>query len=369
MRLTIVLGSGSSEPAGLPSTDRITKSVRSGEGVWRHTDGVYRRVPYQPTSPWNAPVKLLTSALFSEIEAYYRDKSSRTVDYEDCCYLAAQLSDAESGEFDNPAVQPLIEKLTDKEELRALTANGGDRRRLFDETVNYIRDVVWDMLSGRPTSVQHLNWLIDMVRDKSVESVDLVNLNHDRVLEQVLSCNLVSFCDGFGELVGAVRLWEPDRLEGARVRLIKLHGSIDWFLLPNKKIGIVGSHEAGLTTPIITRPLLLVGTFNKMTEYTTGIFADLHCHFHRCLHQTHFLVCCGYGFGDKGINRKLSEWINADRQKRLILVHAKPGEALDGGRPAIANNWRSWHKQKKLLFVKKWIQDVSWDQVKQALSC
>jgi hypothetical protein len=222
-----------------------------------------------------------------------------------------------------------------------------------------------------PKRVQHLKWLVDVVRDESVDSIDLVTLNHDTVLEQGFDCNSVTLCDGFGEPVDGVRFWEPDRLQRAGgVRLIKLHGSIDWFLFPNKRIGILGSSGRGPGTPItVPRPVLLVGTFNKMPEYTTGIFSDLHCHFHRCLQQTHFLVCCGYGFRDKGINRKLSEWINADRQKRLIFVHAEPSKTLDGGRPAIANNWQSWHKQKKLLFVEKWIQDVSWDEIKQALWC
>ena len=71
------------------------------------------------------------------------------------------------------------------------------------------------------------------------------------------------------------------------------------------------------------RPELLVGTFNKMHPYTASVFADLHCHFHKCLRQVNSLICCGYGFGDKGINTKLAEWINTDQSPFMPLVYAQ----------------------------------------------
>ena len=367
MRVTILLGSGSSLPAGLPSTDELTRKVRTGDGIMRHTDGVYRFSQDPAPSEWNARVLLLTNALFSEIAAYYSDRPTHPVNYENCCYVTTQLHDAESGEFDNPALMPLVEKLMKKRDLRALIANKDDRLRLFVETDHYIRDVVWGMLSRRPSSVQYLGWLVDMVRDISVESTDVVTLNHDTVLEQAFSSNSVSFCDGFGEASNGVRYWEPDLLrEPDRVRLLKLHGSIDWFFFrSNRKIGIPKDHDPFLTSP---RPELLVGTFNKMLEYTTGIFADLHCHLHSSLRQTNFLVCCGYGFGDKGINTKLSEWINGTPERRLVVIHPNPCELFGCSRGAIANHWQSWQDQRRLLCVEKWVEHVTWNEVKRALT-
>ena len=371
MRITLLLGSGCSLKAGMPSTNEITSKVRSGEGIMRHSDTVYHFMRNALPDKRNEQVLLLTNALFSEIESYYNERRSHPVNYENCCYLATQLRDAESGEFDNAAVQPLIERLTQKKELRTLMATREDRRSLFEETDNYIRDVVWGMLNRTPANVQHL-WLADMVRDKSFASIDLVTLNHDTVLEQAFTSNSVTFCDGFGEAVNGVRFWQADRLQDSnRIRLIKLHGSIDWFRFRAKNaIGIQEEHDssegriADLTDP---RPELLVGTFNKMLEYTTGIFADLHCHFHRCLRQTRLLVCCGYGFGDKGINTKLSEWINAGPDRRLVVVHADPDQLFCCSRGAIADHWPAWQRQGKLVLVKKWNEDVSLDEIKQAL--
>ena len=282
--------------------------------------------------------------------------------------MATQLHDAESGEFDNPAVKALIEKLSQNEQLCTLIADDKDRLHLFEETENYIRDVVWGMLKRRPATVQHLNWLVNMVHDESVQSINLVTLNNDTALEQVLSSSSVSFCDGFGEPVNRVRFWQPDLFQDAeRVRLVKLHGSIDWFFFrSDRNIGIPQNHDRWLTAP---RPELLIGTFNKMLEYTRGIFADLHCYFHRCLRQTQFLVCCGYGFGDKGINTKLSEWINADPDRRLVVIHANSHNLFERSRGAIANHWTRLKKEKKLRLIEKWIEEISWDEVKQALLC
>ena len=111
-----------------------------------------------------------------------------------------------------------------------------------------------------------------------------------------------------------------------------------------------------------------MGTFNKIVEYTTGVFADLHCHFHQCLRRTHLMVCCGYGFGDKGINTKLSEWISAESRNRLVVVHRDPDALFNCSRGAIANHCDEWRQQKKLTVVGKWIEEATWDEVKEALS-
>ena len=57
--------------------------------------------------------------------------------------------------------------------------------------------------------------------------------------------------------------------------------------------------------------MLLVGTFNKVSEYSQGIFRELHYRFRRTLHKADQLVVCGYSFGDKGINSEIIEWYYA----------------------------------------------------------
>jgi hypothetical protein len=302
--------------------------------------------------------------LSSEIGNYYG--ATRRVNYEDCCYVVAQLSDAESGEFDNPAVQPLVDKLSHGTELYSLFQSGENRLRLFRESKCYIQDVVWQMLAKQPTRVDYLSWLLDAVRDRNVESTDFLTLNHDVVLEEALQKSGIGYCDGFGQPLEGIRFWEPSLLdENHRVRICKLHGSISWFWFPSKRrIGILlvpGRHDPSV------RPEILVGTFNKMHQYTTSMFADLHCHFHRCLRQLESLICCGYGFGDKGINTKVAEWIEGCHSRRLAVVHPEPSRLLNSSRPAMATRWQQWREQGRLRLVQKKIEEVAWGEVRTAL--
>ena len=63
--------------------------------------------------------------------------------------------------------------------------------------------------------------------------MSVFTLNHDTLLERTFRAAGLEFADGFGESVDGVRYWEPGRFEGPEPsrRLVKLHGSVDWFLL------------------------------------------------------------------------------------------------------------------------------------------
>ena len=367
MRLAFLLGSGISIPAGMPSTQQITDLVRSGNGVVRHTNGSYCFSGPDSLAGPTKPVLSLISILFREIQDYYNDRRSHPVNYENCCYVATQLCDTESGEFDNPAVQPLIEKLRQHEELRSLLETGEQRLSLFRETKHFIQDILWRRLAEQPLSVDYLGWLIDGAHDDAVDSTDFLTLNHDTVLEQALKKKTVKYCDGFGEPFENVRFWESGQLEERhRIRVCKLHGSVDWFWFRSKRRISIPLTNDLFDTP--GRPELLVGTFNKMHQYTASVFADLHCHFHKCLRQVHSLICCGYGFGDKGINTKLTEWINTDQSKRIVVVHPNPQSLMDCSRGAIANNWQEWRGKGKITTIEKRIEDTGWNEVKAAIT-
>jgi len=366
MSLTFFLGSGTSIPAGIASTDEITQLVRSGRGVTRHTDGSYYVNDSAVTGDSTKHIVALINVLFAEIQDYYNDRRSHPVNYENCCYVAAQLCDAESGEFDNPAVQPLIEKLKQREDFRSLMATNDERLELFTETKHFIQDIVWRKVARQPSRLEYLHWLMDAALDVGAGSTQFFTLNHDTVLEQAFKKKNVAYCDGFGEAEGNIRFWEPSRLEEKhRIHVCKLHGSIDWFWFRSRRrVGIPMTDDL-FDTP--GRPELLVGTFNKMHQYTASVFADIHCHFHRCLRRTNLLVCCGYGFGDKGINTKLVEWINADSSNRLIIVHPDLCTLMGCSRGAVANHWQEWQRAGKMRAVEKRVEKVRWDEVKAAL--
>jgi hypothetical protein len=215
-----------------------------------------------------------------------------------------------------------------------------------------------------------LDSLKDACLDGQLSSVDIFTLNHDIVLERCLSRNGIQVADGFDEPVNDVRHWDPDLLEGrsSKVRLLKLHGSVDWFLyrpyvrdwrVARIPLGL-DPHDA-LNPTAKSRPELLVGTFNKMLQYTSRIYADLHCQFHYSLRHSQRLVICGYGFGDKGINTGIAEWIDSLSDHKIIMVEPNPAELKGRARPAIVKYWD------ELTIIPKGIEETSWHEIRDRL--
>lgn len=397
-KIAFLLGSGVSIPAEMPSTSNITERVLSGEGVMRHTDGNYyfdtplyahMGIPdeYVPR------VVIFLNRLKIEIDLYYLYQTGRIANYEDLYYVASQIKDSESGEYDNPAVQPFIDKiLPEIQPLLQGTENGSVHEwqllTLAMEATHYISDVVWHLLYKEPSRTDRLNCLIDACKDDQMSRVDIFTLNHDTVIERCLSQAGVQVndqvTDGFGKPLNNVRYWEPDLFENEsfKVRLLKLHGSVNWFRFrpnsggwSNESIGIppdwdiwhTKSPQGQLQWPIDGRPMFLAGTFNKMFQYTSGIYADLYCHFYRSLPHSQRLVVSGYGFGDKGINTRIAEWIYSAPDRRILLIHPEPENLKRSARGAISNKWDEWIDQRTLNILPKRIEDTSWDEIRDRL--
>ena len=137
--------------------------------------------------------------------------------------------------------------------------------------------------------------------------MNLFTLNHDTVLEQYLAGAGIEFTDGLESTENGYLYRSPDVFEHStdKARLFKLHGSRDWFRYePNAATGrndpvgkaiderywLIKDLDGNLQWRFCGRSILLVGTFNKMLQYTDRIFADLFCQLRRTLRETDFLI-------------------------------------------------------------------------------
>src|SRR3990167_4204242 len=101
----------------MPSTKSITDKVLSGDGIMRHSDGcfyfgepLYGHMGFP--DEYVPRITAFLDRIKSEIELYYLKYPFKIeFNYEDYYYLASQIFDAEIGEYDNPAILPLIEKI------------------------------------------------------------------------------------------------------------------------------------------------------------------------------------------------------------------------------------------------------------------
>ena len=120
--------------------------------------------------------------------------------------------------------------------------------------------------------------------------------------------------------------------------------------------------DGTLQTPLDGRPLLLIGTFNKISEYSGGIFRELHYGLRSSIRDADKLVVCGYSFGDKGINSEIIEWFYASRGRRFIVIHPDIEVLVSRARGAIRNKWEAWENSGAVTCIRKKIEDVERDE-------
>ena len=377
MKTAILLGAGSSLPAGYPSTRCLTDRVLSGNGVKRHTD----RTRF---------VNCMVRRLHAEAERYFSARNERPANYEDLFYLAEQLSDEVLGEMENPAVCPFITKLKADMSPLVEAANAenkdpnkpsypnipDDFRALLVKTCNYISNIVWSGLRPEPTSTNHLKIFVEACGIGNVTGIS--TLCHDTHVETHLIKEGIALADGFSDEEEGVRYWKGDLSSNSKIPFLKLHGSVNWFRLRpdcssswyDDRIGIPLAGDRYHTRrdgrsqmPVDDMPLLLIGTFNKVAEYSRGIFLDLHHRFRSTLREADRLVVCGYSFGDKGINTAVIEWYYAKRGRRFLIIHPDPCELFSTARAAIRSKWHDeWKDNNSIDFMPSRLEEADVDK-------
>lgn len=375
-----LLGSGVSIPAGFPGTLEITSQVFTGNNIILRTDGRYYLADNSSdleknwTHDYLPKVLSLHQSIKELMESYDKEEP---LNYEILYYFIQQLDAYESGDLLNMALYPFINQIKERMQL----TNSEPTRfieEVFSEAEKYIRHTVWRKLVKPVDKHQHLAFLSDAINDEDTLLVNVATLNHDLLIEKHLTDKKINFCDGFGSPINGVRYWANQFAD--KNNLLKVHGSINWFTLQphdgdwfDQQIGIVldgdidyaKSPTGGLMRSIPEKePKILIGTFNKVYEYTESIFSDIYYQFRSLLSKSKNLVVSGYSFGDKGVNNAILEWLYTDRQNKIIVIHPHPNTLIeDTARMAIRKAYTGIAKN-NFVTIPKYIQDTSWKEIK-----
>ncbi len=373
MQLVLFLGSGISFPSGLPGVAKITDSVLN-ETWFHHTDGRFLQGPPVEFRP-NDPTPILQE--FLKRLKPYADLShpltGQAGNYEDLFFLAEQIAADAQSHVDNPAIGPFVL------ELRENTKDLTDRlHKSVGELANLACDLIRSVAHQKLASVGAINGLElveSLAISPSIQSLDIVTLNHDLLIERLLTQRNITFVDGFGAAEGNVRYFAPTLFESrAKVRLFKLHGSINWYRFRGEAqnpfsdrygIPVHGDPDhcrdghRNLLTNIDTIPWILAGTHGKPIQYNFGIFAEMHFWFHRLLKEHDTIAMSGYGWSDRGINGRLIEWLHSSRQPRLLLMHQKLEELVSYSKGTLWCRYEPLVKAGRILPIPKWMQEVT----------
>ncbi len=172
--VVFLLGSGTSMPAGFPSTGDITDQVFSGKNVIRHTDSRY----YLQKNPSDLdiyetqrylPKVISLLGVIKELMGSYNKEEN--LNYEIVYYYIQQLHDYESGDLLNMALYPFIHAVKDKLQIRL--KNKPRFIEIFGEAENYIRHTVWGKLAIPANNHTHLSFLSEATNDKDFKAVNI----------------------------------------------------------------------------------------------------------------------------------------------------------------------------------------------------
>lgn len=371
--IAFLFGAGVSIPSEIPSTKYITDRIFSGEGIVRGMAENYfygdpKKFDYDPYQEFIPRIKIFLNLLRIELQEYYKD-SNEIVNYEDIYYLLDFFRKNVYGSEKNPAFKYLFKSFesTIKDLFSPIDPIINDKisfERLLSETLRYIEDSVINLLSQRPNNFKGLLLLNQVVSDDIISSTDIFSLNHDTVVENFLYSNNFVFCEGFGKANDGYRFWDQSlfRLDN-RINLYKLHGSVDWYYFD--ETSWTDRRVCKCSSEIIWReprkPIILIGTYNKLAEYIKSIYLELFCLFYKTLNKHSTIVISGYSFGDKGINEKLFEWLLTGNNKMIIIDPYV--ENLRDRMPSVLFN--EWDTNNKIVPIKEYIENYTWLRLKE----
>lgn len=369
-RAAFLFGSGISFKSKVPDVKHLTHQVL--EGAWQHhPDGRFYPLPQEEGIESTGEARRVQDflrALKNEIEPLLRAKGHFFTNYEDLYAAVLQLWQHETGIVNNPLLAKGVDSI--KASTCHLHLRGDDDyppgaedrfSTLAERATDFIQWVVFHELR-RASKPQGLSVLQDVAKIAKV--VDIFTLNHDCLVEKTLCLAGFSPRDGFGKPKGERRVFSGKWGGKNGVCLLKLHGSIDWFSFrrsdgTDEYASVTGSvehlkDEDGLRLSLLdSKPLFLTGTTVKERSYGTGLTGDIFAEFRSRLPHHKTLICCGYGWGDGGINRRIGEWFVKDDHRLVILHEGRLDERLRA--TSFGRDLKAHQRTKKIIVIKKWL--------------
>lgn len=378
--ITFLFGAGTSIPAGMENIDKITKIILNSPNVVKPFSIYLTMEPpfddlYEFNRKYVTRVRMLLEILRDKFKGYYQQityNQSYEMNYEDYYFLVNMMHENEIGNYNNAMVDHFIQeiKITNKDLFEPIDKRLGKvtLKELVSQACNMIEDIVREALQKSPNTLEHLAFLKYAFEDESLKYLNIFTLNHDTIFEQYFRNNNIPYDDGFSIVDGGIKQWNMNYLS-QKIRLYKLHGSIDWIV----EHGVdYYDYKLNIYPPEMVysgdRPKILIGTFNKLNEYTRGELFELQCKFWNVLESTNYLVVSGYSFRDQGINTKILNWLFKSNDRKILLIDPNLRQVVANSRMAFKSKWNYLEgKAKVLKAINKGIQDMSWSDIKKEL--
>lgn len=188
---------------------------------------------------------------------------------------------------------------------------------------------------------EHLRFVSELIGRRRAgvagrrKAIELFTTNYDTLIEDALALNRVEYWDGFsgGAVAHRVHAYgaDPPPL-GHDAIVVKLHGSIDWYLNNEERVFRV---RDGDTYPGGTRRVLIYPQASKYVATQVDPFAAQFDLFRRALRsQENVVAICGYGFRDDHLNEEIRNAMQQPENNTTILGFSKTI-------PEVVKDWRN----------------------------
>jgi hypothetical protein len=381
MKKTLIIGSGVSYFSDIPGLSSITDSILTSGRIGKGTDTNYYFEGYwgygiqDYLNGYVRSCQQLLNLIKNKIGRFYKLlEFEHQVNYEDIYYVLRQIQDSFHLEYENPATISLIEELIQDTEL-----DKKNFKENITESVRYIESLVWQSIDIPVKQSSQYNIVKDLLDCFNLDTV--LSLNHDLVLENWLHSNNINYDDGFHFDNKKLPEWKGFQNENGILKLCKVHGSIDWFDFRITKpstydnlVKIPRNHYAerineiddSFLAPNSGKPSILVGTFNKMLGYLGGIHEILYDELKSTIKESEVIIISGYGFGDKGINTRLTHWLFQNYSKKMIIIHPDKESLIKNSRGSFKINVMTEHyKHPKVELIEKRFEEVKIEEIKK----
>lgn len=214
-----------------------------------------------------------------------------------------------------------------KDEVRGLSAEQLDQ--LDDRICQVIHQVADKTLPNAETPYHRIASWVDAVRRGN--PIEIFTTNYDLLMEQAFEDSRVPYFDGFAGVRKPffdLRAMEEDMLPPRWARLWKLHGSINWYQVPDKGV-FRGTTQADAGSKRVIHP-----SHQKYEQSRRMPYLAMIDRLRAFLKQpTATLILCGYSFRDEHINEVILQGLECTQ---TAIAFALLFEEIDNYPQAVA---------------------------------
>lgn len=402
-RLLFFLGAGVSKPSGLPLAGEI--DIFKDDLVWNGAiqrfgpprevrDDGYSRGKADRVRKFLRVVEKRTQIYFDK-QIQKSGGNTREVNYGDIYFLCERIKEHEKGNSRDPTLDSFAEiirnhaseyLICDPEDKRGAGHPLHRKKTKLDYTSGLGMRLIISVIRrelDKDVEVEGFGALLGAVRSNEYDRIDIVTLNHDILIEKLFNIKGVELENGFKHYREELMVYQPDRIfeENVRVKLIKPHGSVSWYLSNQKGViehsGLESNavyvsvnppesadpYPTGVTDKydIITSLPSLLSSSGKERDYGKNIYGDMTTAFQLSVRGADSIIVSGYGWSDDGMNDRLLAALNTGKVDRLTLLRDNSNSER------VPSTVQYLLEQDQANLVDDWLCNVAWDELQQEI--